>query len=588
VIDLDPMRELSDLAATAGGEAVADVYVRGARILNVYSREILPGNVAIKGERVAYVGERESMVGEATEVIDATGCVLCPGFVEPHSHPWVVYNPVTFAEACLERGVTTVFADDLLLFEQLGPEGFLDVAAALSRLPLKYFWIVRGHSQTRLERERGLYDPQILERLLRNDHVRAVGELTRWNDVFRGDAVTLEALVAAKATDRRIEGHTAGASYEKLNALAAVGVSSCHESITSREVLDRLRLGLCVMLRYSSLRPDLPELLPELVERAGFLPRLMLTTDGSSPSFIAREGLLDGCLRLAMDAGCDPRDAYRMATLNPATYFRMDHEIGGIAPGRYADINVLADVADPRPRVVMARGRVVARDGALVEPLPETGWDRRFPQPWLTGGWRLAARDLVTSPNDVDVPVVRLESAAITRLESTLRLRGGGAESLPLGDGSLACLISRDGGRISRILLKDALPRLDGLATTYNNAWEILTLGRDPGATAVAVARLLEIGGGIVAVHRGRIAYELPLPLGGSMSRDPVASLAGRLEELAVLFRACGYIHREPLYTLFFLCGDFLPEVRLTPCGVWSVKERRILVPTARLASVSP
>src|SRR5205814_2521246 len=215
---------------------------------------------------------------------------------------------------------------------------------------------------------------------------------------------------------QRVEGHTAGASTERLAAIAAGGLSSDHEPITAREVLDRARQGIAVMLRESSLRPDLGDLLTALKDAPGLAARAMLTADGSMPAFVLEHGFVDHLIRTAMQRGVPPLDAYRMATLNPASYFGIDADLGGIAPGRYADVCVLQDLAEPRPQTVIARGRVAARDGHTIVDVPEAPWRRVFATEGarLTGRWRARADDF-TLPDRSTVPVLRLVSAVITR-----------------------------------------------------------------------------------------------------------------------------------------------------------------------------
>ncbi|HUD99265.1 MAG TPA: amidohydrolase family protein [Bryobacteraceae bacterium] len=166
---------------------------------------------------------------------------------------------------------------------------------------------------------------------------------------MRGDACVLEGIAHARALGKRADGHTAGASYEKLNAIAAAGISACHEAITAREVMDRLRVGLWTMLRHSSLRPDMPELARAITGMRADTGRLMLTVDGPAPGFIAQAAFIDEALRRAVAAGVAPVTAIQMATINPATYYHMDEEVGGIAPGRRADLVLLPDLEHFRP-----------------------------------------------------------------------------------------------------------------------------------------------------------------------------------------------------------------------------------------------
>jgi len=565
------VRERVKLTAVARGAAKADRYVRGGLLLNVYTGEIHPAQVAISGERIAYVGARDDMVGPRTEIIDAAGRTLVPGYIEPHAHPWNLASPAALARHVLPLGTTTIFGDTLTVYELGGLGGFETAAAALARGPLKFYWLIRPHGQSRTEDEARRFPVGAIRRMLGNPWAAAIGEVTRWPDVLAGRRDLLERLALAPAAGKRIEGHTAGAGPEKLAGLAAAGISSDHEPITASEALDRARQGIALMLRQSSLRPDLRGLLAPFV-KAGAFGRLMLTTDGSTPAFVAQHGFVDNLVRLALEEGVPPVEAYRMVTLNPASYYGKDADLGGIAPGRYADILLLEDLLEPRPAAVIARGRLVARAGRLLARVPEPPWRRifatgraRFDRPWRV---RPEEFDLGAGA----VPVLRLVSAVITALEER-----------PLGPGDLhAALLDRRGAWITTAAVAGFAAEVDGLAATLSTDYQILALGRRREAMAGAVNRLLRLKGGVVLVDGGRVVFELPLPIGGVMASAPLAELARREEELKGLLVARGYPFHDPLFTLYFMVADFLPSVRLSACGVWDVKRARIIKPSRR------
>jgi adenine deaminase len=564
-------RERAALAAVARGEAKADRYVRGGLLLNVYTGELYPANVALKGERIAYVGLSEQMLGPRTEVIEAGGHTLVPGYIEPHAHPWNLATPAALARHVLPLGTTTIVADNLAVYELAGLRGFEAVVSALARGPLKFYWMVRPHAQSRSRGEAARFSLTAVRRMLANRWAVAVGEVTRWPDVWAGRPALLERLALAPARGKRIEGHTAGASAERLSALAAGGLTSDHEPITAQEALERARVGIALMLRQSSLRPDLRDLLEPFV-KSGDFSRLMLTTDGSTTAFVAERGFVDALVRLAMDEGVPPVEAYRMVTLNPATYYGKDSDLGGIAPGRYADVLLLRDLSDPCPAAVIAAGRVVAREGRLVARVPEPPWSRIFTAK-ATGfdrPWRVVPEEFALPRGPL--PVMRLKSAVITALEER-----------PFGPGDLhAALLDRRGAWIAPGAVAGFAPGLDGLAATTTTDFQILALGRRPASVARAVNRLLRLGGGLVLVDGDRVAFELSLPIGGLMSPRPLSELAEREREFHALLRARGYPFHDPIYTLLFLAADFLPSVRLTALGVWDVRRSRILLPGRR------
>jgi len=558
------------LTAVARGAAAADLYVRGGTLLNVYTGEIYPANVAIAGERIAYVGSRDDMVGPRTSTLDAAGRVLVPGYIDPHVHPAHMVTPSALARHVLPLGTTTVFADTLQFWELGGLRAFRTVADALAGSPLKFYWMIRVHAQARSLDEPRRYPLRDLARALAHPWTIAAGEVTRWPEVWSGRRDLLTRLDLALRRGQRVEGHTAGAAGEKIAAIAAGGLTSDHEPITAREVLERARQGIAVMLRESSLRPDLVGLLDALKEAPALVSRLMLTADGSMPAFIRDHGFVDHLIRTALERGVAPIDAYRMATLNPALYLGRDADLGGIAPGRYADLCLLRDLSEPRPEAVVARGRLAARDGRVLVSVPEPDWRRAFgrPEARLTVRWRARPEDFRLPPR-TQYPVIRLVSAVITRLEE---------RALAPGD-LRAALVDRAGRWVAPGVVADFAERIDGLASTITTDFNILVLGRSPEAMARAVNRLLDVRGGVVIVDGERVALEIPLPLGGVMTRLGVPEAAAREDALRAALVARGYPHHEPLFTLFFLAADFLPFVRLSPRGVWDVKQGRVLLP---------
>jgi adenine deaminase len=573
-------RDRIRLTAVARGAAPATRYLRGGTLLNVHTGELYPANVAIAGERIAYVGLRDDMVSAGTDVIDVSGRVLVPGYVEPHAHPTHLVTPAALARHILPLGTTTMVADTLHFFELGGLRAFLAGADALGASPLKFYWMIRAHGQSRAPGEARRFSLRAITRALAHPWAVAVGEVTRWPEVHGGSPQLLERLQLALGRRLRVEGHTAGAAAEKIAAIAAGGLTSDHEAISADEALHRARQGIAVMLRESSLRPDLGGLLDALKRAPALASRLMLTSDGSMPAFVDANGFVDHTLRIALERGVAPIDAYRMATLNPATYFGLDGDLGSIAPGRWADVCALGDLAEPRPEIVVARGAVAAVDGRLRVPVPEPDWRRIFtsPRARLSTRWRCRADEFVL-PRRPRWPVLRLVSAVITRLEER-----------PLHPGDLiAALIDREGRWIAPGVVAGFAERVAGLAATTTTDFNILALGHDPAAIAHAVNRLLHLRGGIVLVDRGTepgsppsIAFEHALPIGGVMSAGSLENAAAAEREFQRLIAARGYAFHDPLFTLFFLAADFLPAVRLSPRGVWDVKGARVLLPSRR------
>jgi adenine deaminase len=555
------------------GQQKADLFVRGGTVVNVYSGELLPANVAVLGERIAYVGPSEEAVGPETEVIDAQDLYVAPGWIEPHSHTYLYYNPESLAEAILPGGTTTVVSDDLIFSQLGGAEMSRAVMDESARLPVRYLWYARPEPASPIaEGEEDYFDHERLGGVLDHPLAMGVGEAPAWARFLGSEDAPLgAAIVEANRRGLIADGHTTGARDDKLAALIAAGLRSCHEATTADEALERLRLGLWTPLRHSSLRPDLPELLRIITEEEIDTGRILFTTDGPAPDAIAQNGYLDNLLRIAVHAGVPPVKAIQMATLNPATYLHLDDQLGGVAPGRLADLTLLPDLSSFRPRLVIAGGKAAAREGELVEPMPGIEWESlglqlRFRQgPWIEDP---ALYDV--HPREVP-PVIDFVSDVITRLEDS---PPGG--ELPEGYLRVAHL-TRDGRWVTHALVSNFAADLDGFATTATSSTHLLVFGRSSEAMALAASRVRALGGGMALTSGRHVDWEAPLPLAGQMAPGTFAEAQAVARELKEHLRRAGYPFSDPLYSLLFLTADFLPGPRLTWSGVLDVRTGKLV-----------
>jgi adenine deaminase len=515
----------------------------GGTVADVYTGTWIEANVEVEDGRITYVGPREP----SGAVIDVRGKVIVPGYIEPHTHPWCLYSPSSLLEVAVPDGTTTLVYDNLFFYLSHGVQGLRSIVDQMREAPAHIRWVARLAPQTAYEQDRFPID--VVAPMLSWPEVVASGEITNWSGAARGEFAA--GIAAAKAARRRVEGHNAGASYNRLAELSLAGISSDHEAITGTEALNRLRLGMWTMLRNSSLRPDLANMLRDLEPVIASSRRLMFTTDGAVPSFYAEGGMIGGALRIA--GGLDPMRALQMATIDPATYLMLDEELGGIAPGRRATFNVLPEIGEWRPERVFVDGREVARDGRLTVPTPEIDWP--------------AGPRLVAPPVDAFAPLTGIQPVA--RYESAVINRRHDSEVHE----TQAALVARDGSWITKGVVENLLPGVAGFATTATTSLELLVLGTDPDAMARAAAKVAEMGGGF-AFDGG---WSAPLEIDGLIAAGGYDRALRIERELTEQMRAAGYPFHDPLYSLLFASGDFLPELRLTPIGVLEVKSRTVV-----------
>jgi adenine deaminase len=563
--------EIKGQLAIIEGKKSPDLIITNAEYLHSIYKKWVNGNIWISGDRIVYVGQAMPAVTEGAEIFDASGKKIVPGYIEPHAHPFQLYNPRTFANYAAERGTTTMISDNLAFFLTLDDTTSFSIMDELSTLPFSFYWWVRFDSQTAMENEATLFNVDSIRRWAERPDVLLGGELTGWPRLMNGDPDMFSFLQAVNAEGKKIEGHFPGASERTLARMRLLGVDGDHEAMTIEEVETRLLHGYGVTLRHSSIRPDLPDLLKAAVEKElDVFDHLMMTTDGSSPSFYI-DGVMDKCIRIALDAGVEPIDAYQMATYNIARYYNMTDLHGLIATGRYASLNILEDADHPIPTDVLSKGEWVKREGRLAEPFPSISWsdfgvfapdfelkesDLRFDQPI---GIEMV-NDVITKPFQ------------ITRDTTAAQLENGHDESFLI-------LIDRHGKWHVNTVIKGFATDVQGFASTYSNTGDILLLGKDKQEMVRAFEEVKRIGGGMALVENGEIIQTLPLVIGGGFSKEPMDLLMAQELELKKALVDRGFKYGDAIFSLQFLQTTHLPYVRITPLGIYDVIKNEVLIP---------
>jgi adenine deaminase len=576
------------LIQVALGQRKADLYVQNGHLVNVYSGEILEGhNIAIGSQRIAYVGPSREMITPETEVIDAAGAYLLPGYIDPHAHVDFWANPLALTPHFLTSGTTAVMADPHDIVGAVGLTG-LELLIEMTRgLPLKFFFSLPVSSPPFPEFEGEDVVPlAAMEGYLARDEILALSEVTPWIRLTSADSDLLAKFEVGERWGKSIEGHTTGASCDKLNALVAAGLTSCHEALTAGEARERLRLGLAVMLRHGSIRSDLEALIGLVTEEPKVDTRgVMFTPDWKSPSDVLKHGYMDHLVRLAIELGVPPIIAIQMATLNPAAYLRLDRGFGGLAPGRRADILLVDDLRRPTPRIVIADGQVVVRDGELtfdLPPLPASATEI----PWLPHRiipTSLSPADFIveatSSTGRATLPAIAIVNKTITQKQNmTLPIRDGQI-CLPADQDILKIgLLNRDSSGFVVAFLAGFGAKVGGLAASVaHELHKPMVIGCREDDMVAALRRVRELGGGMVLVHEGQVLAEIPLPIGGLMSAGSLEDVATQMEAMQAVLREMNCPLEDPVFTLGFLSFSALPWIRLTPSGLLDVKTREIL-----------
>jgi adenine deaminase len=569
-------KDIQQLMRVALAQEFADLAVVNGRLLNVYTGELLEGMaVCTKGSWIAYVGrDTENKIGSQTEIIDAARKMLIPGLIDGHTHLAWLGSVEAFLEPIMAGGTTALVTESLEVYAVAGLAGVNDFLDALCDQPIKIF--STAPFMASISRRAHGIDPADLKELLSRGDIVGLGE-SYWQTVLQKPELALPTLETALHSGKPLEGHTAGARGNKLAAYLAAGISSCHEPITADEVIERLRLGIHVMIREGSIRRDLEAI--AAVKDAGVdTRRLILVTDGLSPQDLIDKGGMEFVVRKAIEHGFDPIVAVQMATLNVAEHFRLDAVLGGIAPGRSADMLVLPDLKTFRAEIVISNGKVIARQGRLlVEPrrhryLPASLTSVLLPDDVTPIDFQIVA----DGATRVTVRVIEMVTDLVTKeIFLDLLVTDGRITAEPGRDLVKVAAIDRTHvpGKRSVGLIKGFGLKAGALACSA--AWDtsdIIVAGADDGDMAIAVNRIRKLQGGAVVVADGAIEAELPLPVFGLMSEESLDRVAAKLSEIKAAVNRLGCPFHDPLLTLVTLTGAAIPYMRICEEGLVNLK----------------
>ncbi|HEY2597959.1 MAG TPA: adenine deaminase [Candidatus Dormibacteraeota bacterium] len=544
--------------AVARGDEPADLVVAGGRVLSVFTKEWLDVDVAVQDGHVVGLGRFEGR-----DRLDVNGAYLVPGFIDAHMH--IESSKLTvdeFARAVMQHGTTAVVADPHEIANVLGVDGIHWLLDSCTELPLDVYLMASSCvPASRFESPTQPFTTADIERLLRRDRIIGVAEMMNFPGVIAGDAAEM-AKLSTGLTDH-VDGHAPGVRGLELNAYVAAGIRSDHEATTYGEALEKRRLGMWVMLREASIARNLRDLLP-LVKKFGS-DWCMFCTDDREPGFIVEEGHINQMLRVAVAEGIMPEDALVMATINPALYHRLWH-LGAIGPGYQADILVLDDLESFRPRQVLKRG-VPPRFTKL--EVPEWVRQTMHLAPVIPASFRVAA-----GPKRIRV----------IRVIASQLLTGAEVVEPSVRDGAIVADPGRDLAKIAVLERHHATGRIGlGFATNIglkrgafastvaHDAHNVVIIGVDDADMAACACRLAEIGGGIAVAEGGRVVEELPLPVAGLMSDQPLATVYDRLRSLERRLATLGVTMTAPFMTLSFLALSVIPELKITDRGLVDV-----------------
>ncbi|MFH1560933.1 MAG: adenine deaminase [Chloroflexota bacterium] len=564
---------LKGLIQVARGDALADLVLSNARIVNTFTGEIEEDSVAVYQGRVAGVGDYR----EARRVVDLGGRYLAPGFIDGHVHMESTYLHVDqFARAVVPRGTLAAVTDLHEVTNVAGLEGMRYIMECARRMPMDIFFMAPSCvPATDMETSGARLEPQDIRKALRWKRVLGLGELMNFPGVINADPHVLEKVQAAQGRPK--DGHAPRLRGKALNAYLTPIIGSDHESTEYEEGLEKLRRGMRLMIREGSSEKNLEELLPLVNE--GNYHRCMLVVDDRSALDILKEGDVDAVVRKAIRLGLAPIRAIQMASLNVAEYFRLEG-LGGVAPGYYANMMVIGDLKALDIQQVYYRGRLVAQDGKPMfnatlpanEAITRTMWVKPF---------TVADLALVTGIADT-FPVIEIVPGQIVtrRLDQRPSRSNGTVVADPGKDLLKLVVVERHHatGNIGIGLVKGFGLKNGALATSVaHDSHNIVVAGVSDDDIYAAIKEVEGNQGGLAVAAEGKVLASLPLPIAGLLSQEPLETVAAKIEEMERLAKELGCQAPSPFSVLSFLALPVIPELKLTDMGLVDVMAGKLL-----------
>lgn len=555
------------IIAVAAGREKADLVLKNAKYLNVFSNEFLCGDIAVANGVIAGVGKYDGK----TE-IDVSGKLVLPGFIDAHIHlESSMVTPAEFAKAVVAHGTTTVITDPHEITNVMGIDGVEYMIQASQNLPIDvHFMMPSCVPATEIDESGAELDCKDIDMYLDNKKVLGLAEMMNYVGVINGDKNVLSKIVTSQAHHKKIDGHAPELSGNDLNAYIAAGVYSDHECSTFENALEKLRKGQFIMIREGTAAHNLKALMPLLTQQ--YYSRCMFATDDKHPSDLLYGGHIDYIVKQALKNGADPIVALKTATHHAARYFLLNNK-GAIASGYLADIVVVDNLEDFNVETVFKSGKLVfdgevkdfsapTVDEKLAEKCFDTfHLDNVTPSSFkvdgklgligLVGG-ELLTRNLGTA-DKIDVENDILKIACIERHKGTNHIGVGYVKGYSLKSGAVATSVAHD---------------------SHN----IITVGCNDDDIAVAVNAIKDSKGGIAVVENGKIKALLELPIAGLMSDEPLTTVNEKLENAKSSVYELGADKSiDPFMTLSFLSLPVIPSLRITTKGVFDAENWKML-----------
>ena len=562
--------DLKELISVARGETPADLLLKNARIVNTFTGEIEQADVAIYGDRIAGIGDYDKV----KEIIDLEGTFLAPGLINGHTHiESSMLHPARYAEAVVPRGTLAVVTDLHEIANVCGSKGIKFVTDLARKLPLDMLFMAPSCvPATHLETSGARINSREVKKILAHPKIIGLGEMMNFPGVVSGNEEILRKIGASK--DKVIDGHAPGLTGKELNAYLSAGILSDHESTTMEEGKEKLRRGMYLMIREGSSEKNLDALLPLVTDNT--YKRCFFAVDDRNCSDLLWEGDIDAVVRKAIERGLEPVRAIQMATINAAEYFRL-HGRGGISPGYIANLITITDLAKLEIDMVFYQGKLVARQGKPLFPLPPVSVELRDTvriKPIMGKSLRIAANETY--------PVIEIIPGQIVNKKVMEEMKVVDGTTMPDVERDILKLVvverHKASGNVGVGLVKGFGLKRGALASSVaHDSHNIIAVGTNDLDILKAIEEINRLQGGLVVCADLEILASLPLPIAGLLSPEPLDVVVSQHEIVERTAANLGKLPPAPFAILSFLALPVIPELRLTDLGLVDVIQFRLI-----------
>lgn len=582
------------LIRTALGKEKADRVIKGGRLVNVYTHQVYPADIAISGTRIAAVGSIEDCIGPKTEIIDASGKYLAPGLIDSHIHPEVSKITLTrMANAIVPRGTTSIMCSLDQIAVVAGVPGMRFVLDEVTNTPLKIFHSAPSRLPYTTPASTIAHNFGLMEHAEVQQWPEAVGIWEYMaSSIEDFDDKVLSAGDLAIQNRLLPHGHMPVIQGKVLSACAAAGTRDDHESYTAEEMIEKLQNGIYGLIRRGTHSDNLPALIKAVTEMGISSRHLAFCTDDTDCIDITEQGLIDYLVRYAIRLGVDPISAIQIGSLNAAEAYRVDHWVGSITPGRMADILLIGDLTTFSVEAVVANGKLVAREGKMIEAVQSPVYPEFF--------YNTVRLDVPIKAEDILLPAdptAKQAEVLCIHLDLTEGLLSRRRDAiLPVRDGKVYCdpdqgvnfvaVCERHTGKgkISSAFISGFDLKKGAIATSLSpDDDNIICIGAGAADMAIAINHLSQIGGGQVAVEDGRVVAEICTPLCGLMADISAEEMAEGERKLNEAAYRLGTHLKRPFFFLIFLSITAIPDYAMTDEGLVEHKSRSVINPILKL-----